>query len=1550
MFRFGNLPSIKRGGAFGTVPDYSDTNTMAMPWSHITIVFDLVRGLTFYKNGDLVETVGYGEDPGFPAELKSLFETSGFKAKPLVLGSPMCSSMWLESFKMGFKSLDEADVKELYAAGPKPVQLEAFAKLCGFWAPAIPDLSNIILEETLASEKAAEGQGEEEKKEGGADDDDTNANAGPDETIIRLVTMLVRVTRRAPDAADALFTPYDPNAIEPYDVPGLSGKERSRTGTAALGRGLSYGGDESSMVPISSVIRVMEHSTRQYEKVKSDSSEEAEETDGGMPYESAHPYPDNANTDFVVELPGVEGMNVWFDNKSSTETNYDYLTFYKTEAKDEYWGPNEKLSGGRGGSSKNFPTKKAPLYIPADKFYVHFQSDGSNNDWGYKFTCVEATGPPKEAVLAEWEGAEGAVVVESKHNYDDNANEFWEVSIPDANYGIEVRFDPACRTERNYDFVRFYKDSTHTETWGEDKYSGGRDGGEKNFPPLNDPILIPAKSFVVNFVSDGSNNDWGFKLVVTKQTEADDFGEGLPSGLGALRACASLLSSLSASRSEPFQTAMLADSGRGLSLLVRLLDVAKDDLVTSSYTNDALFTLASVDNLANIFTVVAGSVSATRWVMSMLAVLSSEKEWIEEVFVINESSHPHKPEDDQASPISVPLASSLQLDWDPKTKTSSSKEGGTVTITGKGENFPKRFTGDFKAFESCVVPGTQCGVNFVTGTDDPEWGYRLSVTPKYDGFELKGLQNLPILAKTIDLKLVFDGIESDDEGTQRMATRALANFMFASDSLKDKGLYEQAAKQIFSMVESDAGGGKGGALQCNFEIMNRNVAKVELQTTRIQNLQADAEKAAAHGSTKLYHEVTLKTLGTMKLGWLRVDDALEEGKSLGDQDYACAIEALDGRLRLRSGGVTQSVNRSWKEGDVIGFCLDVEASTVSYLHNGAPLGSPFALGASATAPEAELKAHLDGSRWYWVNDEASTNSSKITFKAGGSMGGSAAHFGFAKWAVAGSTVEIRDEADELKATLVFNKAVTGFCNKGHGQRGYITNPTHDVNSADAAALTEVLTSSMAEKVAAEREANGAYGSMADVAERVEGLGAVKLEHMSEAGFAVGEVQLGSPQYTFASADEAGAPTLWQLERADDAPSSWECPLVPAFAVEPGQGMQFNFGQKPFRLTPPEGYVSTMQGLRGEMPTVVFRLKKWVKIEWELLDTTKSEWRKLKLADKLQISEEDARLAAGRLHTNSIKQVARALNAIEPNEESLNMAFKIISSTEDADTRRWALRAVLSCLRANYGFDAILSNNEVVEALVIEAAKPEGGVVVSGGCVGVGWVGEGFIRRSMGPARLPACPAPRPRSPRHPRSPLLAPTPTPSTTTHHPAHPYPPELQGDGPVVPQELPHGAAGRPPREARRRRVGRPDRHRARVGPSLPVERRRRLRGRRAGRVADDDLLRPQLQDREGLRLPPVLQARQGRRGRGDLWREQILGRPRRLRAQLPDLREAAHHPGRLVPRALQVGRLERGLGLALPRPARRGRRGRRGPDREGPAPGVRRHAGRHRDRERA
>jgi hypothetical protein len=56
----------------------------------------------------------------------------------------------------------------------------------------------------------------------------------------------------------------------------------------------------------------------------------------------------------------------------------------------------------------------------------------------------------------------------------------------------------------------------HTTTWGEDKYTGGMNGTAKNFPTSMDPLIIPSGSFVVHFHSDGSNHDWGFKLISLK--------------------------------------------------------------------------------------------------------------------------------------------------------------------------------------------------------------------------------------------------------------------------------------------------------------------------------------------------------------------------------------------------------------------------------------------------------------------------------------------------------------------------------------------------------------------------------------------------------------------------------------------------------------------------------------------------------------------------------------------------------------------------------------------------------------------------------------------------------------------------------------------------------------------------------------------------------------------------------------------------------------------------------------------------------------------------
>ena len=82
-------------------------------------------------------------------------------------------------------------------------------------------------------------------------------------------------------------------------------------------------------------------------------------------------------------------------------------------------------------------------------------------------------------------------VIESKHPYDNDSDLYWDVSIPDADEGIEVRFDPQSKTEKGYDYVRFYKDATHTEYWGEEKYSGGLNGSDKNWPTFKSPRTLP---------------------------------------------------------------------------------------------------------------------------------------------------------------------------------------------------------------------------------------------------------------------------------------------------------------------------------------------------------------------------------------------------------------------------------------------------------------------------------------------------------------------------------------------------------------------------------------------------------------------------------------------------------------------------------------------------------------------------------------------------------------------------------------------------------------------------------------------------------------------------------------------------------------------------------------------------------------------------------------------------------------------------------------------------------------------------------------------------
>jgi len=111
--------------------------------------------------------------------------------------------------------------------------------------------------------------------------------------------------------------------------------------------------------------------------------------------ESSHPYPDWADTFETIEVEGAISYSLTFDNQSLTEQNYDFVTFYVDESRSAFHG-EQKYTGGRGGSTRNYPGTEGrpPLVINAKKFYLHFHSDGSNNDWGYKINIIPVLPAP----------------------------------------------------------------------------------------------------------------------------------------------------------------------------------------------------------------------------------------------------------------------------------------------------------------------------------------------------------------------------------------------------------------------------------------------------------------------------------------------------------------------------------------------------------------------------------------------------------------------------------------------------------------------------------------------------------------------------------------------------------------------------------------------------------------------------------------------------------------------------------------------------------------------------------------------------------------------------------------------------------------------------------------------------------------------------------------------------------------------------------------------------------------------------------------------------
>lgn len=119
--------------------------------------------------------------------------------------------------------------------------------------------------------------------------------------------------------------------------------------------------------------------------------------------ESEHNYRSNMDEYIALHMPRAERIVIEFDPRSATENNYDYLVFWKDNSKTERWHTDPDKFHGRNGN-QNWPGSEGrpPFVINGDYAYIEWHSDGSNEDWGWKFTATAEFKPQEIFEECHW--------------------------------------------------------------------------------------------------------------------------------------------------------------------------------------------------------------------------------------------------------------------------------------------------------------------------------------------------------------------------------------------------------------------------------------------------------------------------------------------------------------------------------------------------------------------------------------------------------------------------------------------------------------------------------------------------------------------------------------------------------------------------------------------------------------------------------------------------------------------------------------------------------------------------------------------------------------------------------------------------------------------------------------------------------------------------------------------------------------------------------------------------------------------------------------------
>lgn len=204
--------------------------------------------------------------------------------------------------------------------------------------------------------------------------------------------------------------------------------------------------------------------------------------------ESDHDYTNNLKVNYGFRYANAKSLKLTFSSKCETEEKYDVITIY-----DE--------NGNKVGTYSGTELASKTVEVPTSSFRIEFTTDHSKTFYGFSIDSIVATMNANPELVNEYnsDAYQTNAIPHTEHNYSNKADETFYYTDVTAS-SLDLQFDNACKTEKNYDLVYIYDEN--------DKLIGEYSGNDLSAKFIH----INGSGIKIRFTSDHSQTFYGYSL------------------------------------------------------------------------------------------------------------------------------------------------------------------------------------------------------------------------------------------------------------------------------------------------------------------------------------------------------------------------------------------------------------------------------------------------------------------------------------------------------------------------------------------------------------------------------------------------------------------------------------------------------------------------------------------------------------------------------------------------------------------------------------------------------------------------------------------------------------------------------------------------------------------------------------------------------------------------------------------------------------------------------------------------------------------------------